>query len=221
MAQQNIDLGTRGDNQTGDDLNAAGVKIQANFSELYTDKLESSDLEAAMDSELGNTDWKTDTDTTYTDAEIKTKLLNNADTNTVTDAQLAAIGNSNNVTGTDTLTVASTSTSLVVTPNVPFIWQRDGKLIAFLLDAEINVDLTSVTGDTVLFFRLTGLSNIPSFTGGMIAAPLLTQTNRNANGQLKFLPSTGTLEYRYLYKAGAGENLVNVPVQINGIYLTD
>lgn len=41
MAYQPIDLGTRGNNQTGDDINEAGVKINANFSELYTTKLES------------------------------------------------------------------------------------------------------------------------------------------------------------------------------------
>lgn len=41
MAQQNLDLGIRGDNQTGDDLNEAGVKIQDNFTELYTIKLNS------------------------------------------------------------------------------------------------------------------------------------------------------------------------------------
>ena len=40
MAFQEIDLGTRGNNQTGDDVNEAGVKINANFQELYNTKLE-------------------------------------------------------------------------------------------------------------------------------------------------------------------------------------
>ena len=38
MAQQNIDLGTRGNNQTGDDLNAAIDKVQDNFTDLYINK---------------------------------------------------------------------------------------------------------------------------------------------------------------------------------------
>lgn len=41
MAYQAIDLGTRGNNLTGDDINEGGVKINANFVELYTTKLES------------------------------------------------------------------------------------------------------------------------------------------------------------------------------------
>ena len=41
MAYQAIDLGTRGNNLTGNDINEGGVKINANFVELYTSKLDS------------------------------------------------------------------------------------------------------------------------------------------------------------------------------------
>lgn len=44
MAQQNIDTGTRGDANTGDDLNAAMAKIEANFTELYNDKADRSEV---------------------------------------------------------------------------------------------------------------------------------------------------------------------------------
>lgn len=41
MAYQPIDLGIRGNNLTGDDINIAGSKINSNFNELYTTKLDS------------------------------------------------------------------------------------------------------------------------------------------------------------------------------------
>ncbi len=52
--QQNLDTGTRGNNLTGDDLNEAAVKIEANFTELYGIKLES--VVAGTGISIDNTD---------------------------------------------------------------------------------------------------------------------------------------------------------------------
>lgn len=54
MAYQAINLGTRGDNTTGDDINEGGVKINANFVELYNSKLES--VVGGTNTTIDNTD---------------------------------------------------------------------------------------------------------------------------------------------------------------------
>lgn len=54
MAYQAIDLGTRGNNLTGDDINEGGIKINANFVELYNTKLES--IVGGTNTTIDNTD---------------------------------------------------------------------------------------------------------------------------------------------------------------------
>lgn len=59
MAQQTISVGTVANDGSGDTLRSAGVKINANFTELYTDYISLAELKAVVAASTDFADFKT------------------------------------------------------------------------------------------------------------------------------------------------------------------
>ncbi len=102
------------------------------------------------------------TDTTYTDAEIKTKLENNADTNTVTDSQLIDI---NSISGKLDSVVAGLGVTVDNTdPNNPIIAANVSGLVHSVnsLTGDVLLTTDEINEATNLYFTETRVTNTPA-----------------------------------------------------------
>ncbi|AGO48970.1 virion structural protein [Cellulophaga phage phi14:2] len=92
MSKQDIDLGTRGNSNTGDDVNEAFAKVEANFTELYDIKLES--IQAGTSLTVDNTDPLNPVlNATIPDQLLNTsELINNGSDGTSTFVEMNELG---------------------------------------------------------------------------------------------------------------------------------
>lgn len=160
MAQQTINVGTTANDGTGDALRIAGGKVNDNFTELYTGKLEASavDIDSTM---AANSDSKVPSQ-----KAVKTALAAKADSSAVTSALSAKAD-------TSSLALVATSGSYGDLTGKPTLGTASAEDVGTSAGNVVQLDgsgkLPAVDGSA--------LTNLPSAGGGLEAANNLSDVD--------------------------------------------